>query len=452
MTPTPPAVESRYLQGLFAPVLEELTAFDLPVRGRIPPGLDGRYLRNGPNPLRAGPGYHWFLGDGMVHGVRLRDGRAEWYRNRWVRSQAVAGSLHERWHEGPIHDSDFAANTHVIGHAGRTLATVEAGPLPYLLSDELDTLGPCDFGGTLRGGFAAHTKLDVRTGELHAIAYSYQQDHLQHVVVGADGRVSRTTGVPLPGKPMLHDFGLTERFVVLYDLPVTFSMAAARAGSHLPYAWNPEHAPRVGLLRRDGSGEVRWFAVDPCFVFHTLNAFEQGDRVIVDVCRYQGAYDLATLTSAQPAALDRWTIDPATGRVGLQRLSERSQEFPRIDDRRAGRPHRYGYTTVIDELERSSAGSPRSALLKHDLERGRVETHAFDPDLAGGEAIFVPSSPEAAEDDGYVLAFTHSRSGKASELLILAAQHFGAEPLARIRLPARVPLGLHGNWIPERGS
>ncbi len=170
--------QNRFLHGPFTPVEDEITVFDLPVTGSVPTGLSGRYLRNGPNPLGLeDPGYrfwegHWFLGPGMVHGVRLRDGKAEWYRNRWVRSRQLAEALGERWPAGPVHaDMDFAANTHIIAHAGRLLATVEAGPLPYELSGELDTLGPCDFGGTLPGGFAAHTKLDQRTGELHAIAY-----------------------------------------------------------------------------------------------------------------------------------------------------------------------------------------------------------------------------------------------------------------------------------------
>ena len=181
---------NRFLEGPFAPVTEEITAFDLPVTGSLPAELSGRYLRNGPNPLGLDdPNYHWFLGAGMVHGVRLRDGRAEWYRNRWVRSKSVAAQHDEKWPGGPVHENtDFAANTHIISHGGRTLATVEAGPLPYELSDELDTIGPCDFGGTLPGGFAAHTKLDHRTGELHAIAYFWAWDHVQHVTVDADGK------------------------------------------------------------------------------------------------------------------------------------------------------------------------------------------------------------------------------------------------------------------------
>ena len=217
----------RFLDGPFAPVTEEITAFDLPVTGQVPAGLDGRYLRNGPNPMGLeDPGYHWFLGDGMVHGVRLRDGRAEWYRNRWVRSRAVAEARGETW-PGPVHEGiDFAANTHVIASAGRTLATVESGPLPYELTDELDTVGPCDFSGTLPGGFAAHTKADPVTGDLHAIAYYWAWDHVQHVVVGSGGRVTSATNIPVTDGPMMHDFALTGRYVVLFDLPVTFSMDA----------------------------------------------------------------------------------------------------------------------------------------------------------------------------------------------------------------------------------
>src|SRR5580693_2213860 len=300
--------QSRFLEGPFAPVTEEVTAVDLPVTGQVPAALNGRHLRNGPNPMGLDdPGYHWFAGDGMVHGVRLRDGRAEWYRNRWVRSRAVSAALGETWPEGPVHaGQDFAANTHIIGHAGRTLATVEAGALPYELGTELDTRGPFDFGGDLPGGFAAHTKLDPRTGELHAIAYYWAWDYVQHVVVGGDGKVIRTSNIPVPGGPMMHDFALTERYVVLFDLPVTFSLTAVSAGMKLPYTWNREHPARVGLLPRDGSAAgVRWLEVDPCWVFHTLNAYDDGDRVVVDLVRYEGSYDVSIFAGHGPVTLER---------------------------------------------------------------------------------------------------------------------------------------------------
>jgi carotenoid cleavage dioxygenase-like enzyme len=451
---------SRFLNGPFAPVTEEITAFDLPITGQVPAELAGRYLRNGPNPMGLDdPGYHWFTGDGMVHGVRLRDGRAEWYRNRRVRSRHVSVALGEAWPEGPVHDGlDFAANTHVIGHAGRTLATVEAGALPYELGDDLDTTGPFDFGGDLPGGFAAHTKLDPRTGELHAIAYYWGWEYVQHIVVGGDGKVIRTTNITVADGPMMHDFALTERYVVMFDLPVTFSMAAVSAGVQLPYTWNPEHPARVGLLPRDGSTTVpRWLEVEPCWVFHTLNAYDDADWVIVDVVQYEGAYDVSVLDGRGPVTLDRWTLDPTADRVVRSRLDDRTQEFPRVDERSVSRPHRYGYSAVIGEVNSAlisldgdfADDAFANALLKHDLAHGSVEAHEFGRGATAGEAVFVPVSPGAAEDDGYVMAFVHDPDRDAADLVVLAAQDFRGEPVARIHLPARIPLGFHGSWIAD---
>jgi carotenoid cleavage dioxygenase-like enzyme len=450
----------RFLQGSFAPVAEEVTAFDLPVTGSIPAELTGRYLRNGPNPLGLDdPNYHWFLGAGMVHGVRLRDGRAEWYRNRWVRSRAVAQARGEQWPGGPVHENtDFAANTHIIRHAGKTLATVEAGALPYELTDELDTVGPCDFGGTLPGGFAAHTKLDHQSGELHAIAYFWAWDRVQHVIVDAAGQVSRATDIPVPDGPMMHDFALTGRYVVLLDLPVTFSMAAVSAGKEMPYVWNPEHQARVGLLPRDGSAGVRWIEIEPCWVFHCLNAYDdESGRVVLDVCHYDQSFDVSTLWGAHgPVTLDRWVIDPAAGKVSQQRVSGRGQEFPRVDERVISRPHRYGYSAEITEVEHAitmdgdfADDAFANALLKHDLVSGTTQAHEFGRDAVVGEGVFAPAAPDSGEDDGYVMAFVHNPERGAADLVILAAQDFTGAPVAAVHLPARIPLGFHGSWIPD---
>jgi carotenoid cleavage dioxygenase-like enzyme len=323
---------------------------------------------------------------------------------------------------------DFAANTHIIGHGGRTLATVEAGPLPYELTYELDTAGPCDFGGTLPGGFAAHTKLDHHSGELHAIAYYWAWDHVQHVIVDPAGQVRQTTDIPVTDGPMMHDFALTEKYVVLLDLPVTFSLKAVAAGRELPYVWNPDHPARVGL------------------------------RVVVDLCQYNESFDVSTLWAAHgPVTLDRWTIDPAAGTVTQRRLDDRGQEFPRVDDRIISRPHRYGYSAVIGEVNRAitvsgdfSDDAFANAVLRHDLTAGTVQAREFGRDHTVGEAVFAPAAPDAAEDDGYVLAFVHNPDRGASDLVILAAQDFLGNPVATIHLPARVPLGFHGSWIADQ--
>lgn len=440
-----------YLEGLLAPVTEEVTVHDLPVTGRIPSGLRGRYLRIGPNPLMVedASAYHWFLGDGMVHGIRLRDGRAEWYRNRWVRSRKVAERLGEEWPAGPVVENfDFAPNTHVLQHAGDTLALVEAGARPYRLDHELNTLGPCDFGGTLKGGYTAHPKEDPATGELHAVGYYFGWEHLEYTVRSTSGRIVRSVEIPVSDGPMVHDFALTEKYVVIYDLPITFSMALAEAGAGLPYAWNDAHPARVGVMPRDGgAADVRWIDIPPCWVFHTLNAYDDGDRVVVDLARFPSFMHGGRLEGNPAPTLDRWTIDPAAGKVVQETVDDRAQEFPRIDERLTTRRHRYGYTVGDSGVDPQGG----TGLMKHDYERGTSEFRRF-PDGSGvGEAVFVPSAPDSAEDDGYLMTLAFDPVRQGTDLVVIASQDFTGEPVATVHLPVRVPLGFHGSWAPDLG-
>src|SRR5215218_1936093 len=233
MTTAAPVRESDhpYLSGNYAPVSEEVSAVDLDVTGSIPDYLDGRYLRIGPNPMgvQDPARYHWFLGAGMAHGLRLRDGKAHWYRNRWVRSVDVSHRLNEPWPGGPSYGGfDFAANTNIIGHAGKTFAIAESGARPYELTDELDTVGASDFCGTLFGGYTAHPKRDPGTGELHAVSYNPMHGNIvQYTVTGVNGKVRRTVDIRLRAQTMMHDFSLTEKYVVLYDLPVALDLGTS---------------------------------------------------------------------------------------------------------------------------------------------------------------------------------------------------------------------------------
>ncbi|MEV8627271.1 carotenoid oxygenase family protein [Streptomyces sp. NPDC051079] len=450
---------NRYLSGRFAPVTEEVTAHDLPVTGRIPAHLDGRYLRNGPNPLGVeDPAAHlWTLGAGMVHGVRIRGGRAEWYRNRWVRSGAVADRLGERRRGTPVDERlDISPNVQVAGLAGRTFALLEGGIRPYELDYELETVGPCALGATPQGYSAnAHCVHDPHTGELHALAFLYGSDDVQHIVMDATGAVRRTTTVRVPGNPYMHDFALTEHHVLIFDSPVVFSPAHLATG--VPFAWDERRGARVGVMPREG-GPVRWSDLAPGLVGHTLNAYERvgagGPEIVVDVVRHGEGFDIRDVGASRPT-LDRWTIDLTTGRVREDRLDDRVQEFPRVDSRRTGRPHRFGYTAAV-ELYAAPAGPEdarpeegfSNALLKHDLLQGTTQAHEFGRDGTVGEGVFVPAESPSAEDDGYVMAYVFSPERGASDLVILSAQDFTGEPLARIHLPVRVPLGLHGNWVP----
>lgn len=439
--------ENRYLSGNYAPVTHELTVSDLPVSGVLPDALCGRYLRNGPNPVSPPEpsSYHWFAGDGMVHGIRIRDGRAEWYRNRFVRSQTVAASLGEPARPGPAHaDWDFSPNTNVIECAGRTLAIVEAGPLPYELSYELETIGPSDFGGSLPGGYSAHPKRDPATGELHAISYFWGWGNVvQYSVIDSGGKVRSLVDVEVGGPVSIHDMSLTERFAVIYDLPVVFDLDSATAGSSFPYRWDRDYHARIGLLPRDGTaGDVRWFDVEPCFVFHPMNAYDDGDRVVIDLVRYDRMFDTSQLGPDEvPPTLDRWTVDLAGGKVVEERLDDRSQEFPRVDERLIGRRHRFGYSCTDLEGE--------SWLLKHDLDRRTSEVRPLPSRGGSFEPVFVPAGPDAAEDDGWVLSLVYDADREGSDLLVANAADFTGEPQAVVHLPVRVPFGFHGNWVPD---
>ena len=446
---------SRYLEGPYAPAESELTAFDLEVTGTLPPELDGRYLRNGPNPYRVEDpaNYHWFTGQGMVHGVRLRDGKAEWYRNRWVRSTAMSEALGEAPVPGERFSGIEAANTNVIGHAGRTLAIVEAGGRPVELSDELETVCFSDFDGTLPHGFTAHPKRDPLTGDLHAVNYYWARPNvMEYVVVGVDGKVRHRTDVDVPGNPMVHDCSITERFVALYDFPVQFDLTAAAAGVSLPYTWDETYQARVGLLPKGANGgHVEWFEVEPCYVFHPMNAFDDGDNVILDVVRHPRMFDQDRLGPNEgPPSLWRWTIDRSGGKVREEQLDDRPIEFPRVDERLVGRPHRYGWGVGLGS-DRDDLAWDANAMVRYDAQTGGCEVIDFGPGRTGGEVVFVPRDEAAAEDDGWYLTLVYDQATDRSELLVLDGAAPSTGPVARVHLPARVPLGFHGNWVPTGG-
>jgi carotenoid cleavage dioxygenase len=449
-------VTNPYLQGNYAPVHEELTATELAVSGSIPEELCGRYLRNGPNPITApDPAkYHWFTGDGMVHGIRLCDGRAEWYRNRWVRAPLVAQALGEEPKPGPVHaNMDFAANTNVIGHAGRTFAIVEAGSLPYELTNELETVGPCDFDGTLAGGYTAHPKRDPQSGELYAVSYFWGWgDDVDVSILDSSARVRSSRRVTLGGSVSLHDCAITERAIVLLDLPVIFSIEAATEGASFPYRWQDGYHSRVGLLPRDGdSTEVVWHDVEPCYVFHVMNAYDEpgGNGVVLDVVRHPSMFRTQLLGPSEGApTLERWHLDGSGGAVKEERLDDRGQEFPRVDERVVGRPHRYGYAVAVGTTD--DILGTESVLVCHDFERGTSVERSFGRGAGVGEAVFVPRADDAAEDDGWLLTLAYSPDTDTSALHVLNAADPAGEPQAVVELPQRVPVGFHGNWVPDR--
>jgi carotenoid cleavage dioxygenase len=439
-----------FLTGIHAPMTEEKTLTELSVTGAVPAALDGCYVRNGPNPMAADPAsHHWFIGDGMVHGVRLKNGRALSYRNRWTRSDGVTAALGEPPLPGPRPARGGAVNTNVIGHAGRIWALVEAGSYPIELAEDLSSVAYNAFSDTLAGSFSAHPHLDPKTGELHAICYqSDVATEVRHIVVGRDGRVRRDVPIAVSDGPSIHDCAISSRYVIVFDLPVTFSMPRLLAGYAFPYAWNPNHRARVGLLPRAGaSADIIWCDVDPCYVFHPCNAFDSGDgKVIVDVAAHATMFaDSTQGPDSHELRFERWTVDPTVRRVDRQVIDADAQEFPRLDERLTGQPYRYAYTLAISGPDAFSIGT---RLYKHDLVAGTREVHDFGAGMVPGEFVFVPRAADAPEGDGWLMGYVIDTRTETTELAILDATDFTAPPVARVHIPHRIPPGFHGNWIP----
>jgi carotenoid cleavage dioxygenase-like enzyme len=434
-----------YLEGNFAPVQDEQTAFDLPVEGAVPPALEGRYLRNGPNPGAGDPG-HWFFGEGMLHGVELSGGRAGWYRNRYVRTDSFEAGRRVVGENGMLDLDVTVANTHVIAHGGRILALVE-NAAPTEVTRDLETVGRFDFDGRLTTAMTAHPKRCPTTGELHFFGYGVFPPLLTYHRADAAGNLVQSEEITVPGPTMLHDFAITERSVVFMDLPVVCDPALLMART-MPYRWSDDYGARLGVMPRGGTNaDVRWFDVEPCYVFHVLNAAEPTPgRLDVDVARYPSLWR-ESQDAFEPATLHRWTVDLAGGGVKEEALDDRAVEFPRVDERLVGRPARFGY--AVHTRPGRDGFAMEAALVKYDLVTGATEEHRFGPGCTPGEGVFVPASAGAGEDDGYVLAYVHDAATDSSRLVILDASDFAASPVATVALPQRVPFGFHGSWVAD---
>jgi carotenoid cleavage dioxygenase-like enzyme len=443
----------------FAPISMECDAPHLPVIGELPRGLNGTLFRNGPNPQFPSQ-HHWFSGDGMVHAFTLRDGQAS-YRNRWVgtakfQAEGAAGrALISGYSTSPGPDGAFAdegaANTNVVWHAGRLLA-LEEGHLPIELDPAtLATRGVQNFGGAVEGPFTAHPKIDPITGELVFFGYATEgklSAGMTYGTIGADGCVKRFERFQAPYSSMVHDFVVTRRHVLFPILPLSGSTARLQAGGP-PYAWEPGLGGHVGLiLREQGVASLRWFRVESCYVFHVLNAWEEGGWIVADVMQYDEP-PLFPRADGSPTAdthahLVRWTLDPnaATDAITRTPLNDMSGEFPRIDDRRSGLRNRFG---AFAGRSHPQAGLDSVAWL--DLPAGKRTVFTLPAGDGISEPVFVPRHEEAAEGDGWLLAVAWRAQERRSDLIVLDTQDIASGPIATVALSHRVPFGFHGNWM-----
>jgi len=454
---------SRFLEGNFAPVREEVTVEKLAVIGRIPDDLAGCFVRNGPNPQFAPKGnYHWFDGDGMLHGVQLRDGKAS-YRNRyiqtagWKEERDAGKSLYTGLMEPPdlkkllLGDLPFknAANTALVWHAEKLLALWEGGD-PYEVKPKtLETVGRWNFAGKLKHAFTAHPKIDPKTGEMITFGYDVKRPYIRMSVINRAGELVRSTPIELKRPTMMHDFAITSRYVIFPDQPETFDFARLANGGS-PWYYDAESETRFGLVPREGDGKPVWFTAKPGFFFHSLNAYDAGTTVVLIACRFPrfpGEFQVASgpgEAAKEPNApvLYRWVFDLKTGTTQEGPMDDVTCEFPRINEMYTGQPTQFGYTG-------EAIGEFFGGFRKYDLTTGKSKAFGFGKDRFGGEGVFVPRPNATAEDDGYLLTLLHDAPSNRGELLIVDAKTFAPEPLARVKLPVRVPYGFHGTWIPD---
>jgi carotenoid cleavage dioxygenase-like enzyme len=439
---------SPFLSGAFAPVFDERDDSDLKIEGEIPRGLHGVFMRNGPNP-QFSPDAHYaypFDGTGMVHALFLENGRAR-YSNRWVKTKEVT---EERAAGRRIYNSSFSApphadlaNTNIIRHAGRYLALYEGG-VPYELSGTLETVGPFNYDGALPSVMSAHPKQDPITGELLSIAYDARTGAMAYLRADRNGHLDRIVKFQAPWPAMVHDIAITEHHVVAFVCPLVFD----RSKPGPPATWQPQRGTQVAVIPREAltSAEVQWIKGAPFFQFHTMNAFAEGKRIEVTV----PWYDSFSLTGrASRLELHRLIIHTDTNTFEDQIVDERACEFARINDSHLGRRARFGYVGLRNPRpdEKPQLGA-FEAFARYDLSDGTKQVHLFPAGVTVCEPVFVADPRGKGEEDGFIFTFAHDANNPAGLFVILDARNLGREPLATVRLPRRVPAGLHGSWMP----
>lgn len=450
-----------YLEGNYAPIRQETTAEDLKIIGELPREISGMFLRNGPNPQFSPIGtYHWFDGDGMIHGVRLHEGKAS-YCNRYVRTQgfqteqeagtALWKGLLESSEDNPDGATKNVANTALVWHDGQLLALWEGGAPHAVKIPELQTIGLQNYNKKLSSAFTAHPKVDPVTGEMMFFGYSlFQPPFLQYSLVSPSGELLWTIPIDLPMGVMMHDFAITEHYTIFMDLPLTFSVERMQRGEP-PLRFEADRPSRFGMMPRHGDQEsIRWFEAPSCYVFHTLNAYEAGDEVVLIACRMNSTNVLAGDSPLQDREgdiprLHRWRFNLTKGTVVEENLELTPSEFPALNDRCLGYYTRYGYTAQM-----ANAETPLfSGMIKHDFDNKTSQFHRFGEGRYGGDPAFVPRRDGTEEDDGWVLTFVHDTNEDTSELVVIDGKNFTADPVTRVIIPQRVPYGFHSVWVTE---
>ncbi|MEH6567702.1 MAG: carotenoid oxygenase family protein [Halioglobus sp.] len=461
-----------FLQGYYEPLTAECTAPDLIIEGTMPLDLNGTFYRNGPN-VQVPPknDYHFFTGDGMVHAFTFNNGKVS-HKNRWARTerfkieQRTGESLFSgmnpldtdpEYLDFVLTDKEGVANTSIVLHGDRMLL-LEEGHLPFEMDpDTLESHGAWSFYGKLTTTMTAHPKVDPVTGEMLFYAYMATgpfTDDMGLYRVNKEGHMTESHIFKAPYSAMVHDFVVTENYIVFPIMPLTGSMDRAMSGQ-APFAWEPEKPTLVGVMPRDGSPEdIRWIEGEPCYVFHFMNGYDKDGVITMDACHFDHAPLFPDMdgnpTEPTHPSLTRWTIDlnAENSKVQMVRIGEPGAEFPVIDPRYAMREYRHGWYTSTDRTIEATIPDGDwvyNAIVHFDVTTNKADTFAFTEGHVS-EPMFVPKNADAAEGEGYVLTCVYDLQANTSALCVFDAQKISAGPLARAHVSHRVPVCFHGTW------
>ncbi|MEM8606044.1 MAG: carotenoid oxygenase family protein [Myxococcota bacterium] len=459
-------VDNPYLRGIYAPTANEIEARALEVKGELPLDLCGAYVRNGPNAMFAPPNaYHWFDGDGMIHAVYFRDGEAS-YRSRWVPTEALAadraaGAATWPGIMGPLDSAHHfvakdTANTDVVWHHGKLLALWYLCGEPHQLNPAtLKPEGVDTFGGLRNTSVSAHPKVDPRTGELVWFTLSDFEPYMIYGVCDRDGTLAHQVPIDLPGARAPHDLTITERYTILHDFPFFHDPDVVRKHGYRVVRFHRDMPTRFGVIpRRGGTTDVKWFEFAPGYVLHMVNAWEEGDWITMDGCfepdptiiRRPEEGELGSMLGnlRVRAHLHRWRMNLRTGECSETQLDDLNVEFPLPDTERYGEETRFSYLQYLPE---DMYTVEFRALVKYDHRDGSCVRYDYPDGWFGSESPFAAKPGARREDDGYVVSIMTHREGR-SEAWVFAASDIRRGPLARVKLPARVPAGFHAKWIP----
>lgn len=468
-----PVHEIPALSGNNAPVHQEDLFEDLPVIGEMPRDFAGLYVRNGPNAFFAPTWrYHAYDGDGMLHAVRFDHGRVS-YRNRWVRTEALReeqaagrtlwkGLKEPMRKDRPDQPMKNTSNTDVKYHAGRLITMWYRSGLPYALDPmTLETLGPADYDGAL-DRISAHSRPDEHTGELLWFDYALQAPYMRYGVIGPDRRARHAIEVPLPGPNLPHDMAVTEHYTILHDFPLRLDLEAMAAGRY-KVRFHPDEPSRFAVVPRYGqASDIRWFTAKPSYMLHVVNAWEEGDEVVMVGTPYRmhagedGRIDARRLERTinqrqRDFLLYEWRFDLRTGTTRERVIDDvLNTEFPVINGAYQGRPNRWSYHIVFPPGGREEPRFP--GLVKYDLRTGGYIAFSAGPQYFYNEPGFAPRDEPRSEDDGYLVTLAWNPADMRSEIQVFdcLGARLAEGPVARVPLPRRVPNGFHATYVSQK--